>query len=78
MIRAGSRACESNMHPMSPEIAQGLKSAQSPATACFRLKDTTEKDRAVVQLGGDGTTTFKTLDCEGNAIRNLALSEPTK
>jgi hypothetical protein len=64
-----------------PDVARdstGIEIGTKDSNAFFRLKDAREKDRAVVQLDKDGTTTFKTLDSTGNTIRNLDLSEPTR
>jgi hypothetical protein len=40
----------------------------------MRLLDTKEKDRAVLRLGDDGSTTFKTFDGKGEVIRDFTLS----
>jgi hypothetical protein len=62
-----------------PNVARdsnGIEIGTKGSDAFFRLQDTNEKDRAVLQFGGNGTTTFKTLDGSGKVIRNIALSEP--
>src|SRR4051794_3816200 len=64
-----------------PDVARdsnGIEIGTNGGNAFFRLLDTKEKERAVLQLAGNGTTTFKTLDENGKVIRSTTLSEPKK
>ena len=64
-----------------PEVARdsnGIEIGTNGGNAFFRLLDTKEKERAVLQLAGSGTTSFKTLDENGKVIRSSTLSEPKK
>jgi len=64
-----------------PDVARdsnGIEIGTKGSNAFFRLLDTKEKERAVLQFAGSGTTTFKTLDENGTVIRNTTLSEPKK
>jgi len=64
-----------------PEVARdsnGIEIGTNGGNAFFRLLDTKEKERAVLQLAGSGTTTLKTLDENGKVIRCTTLSEPKK
>jgi hypothetical protein len=64
-----------------PHVARdsnGIEVGTSGGNAFFRLLDTKEKERAVLQLAENGTTTFKTFDENGKLIRDATLSEPKK
>jgi hypothetical protein len=64
-----------------PSVARdsnGVEVGTKGSTAFFRLLDTNEKERAALDLTESGATTFRTLDANGKAIRQVILSEPEK
>lgn len=64
-----------------PEVGRdsnAIEIGTKGSSAYFRLQDPKEKDRAVLQLAGDGSTSFKSMDGAGRLIRDIALSEPDK
>jgi hypothetical protein len=58
-----------------PDVARdsiGVEIGTKGSDAFLRLKDTKEKDRAVLQLGRDGATSFQSVDSRGRAERDLS------
>ncbi len=64
-----------------PDVARdsnGIEIGTRGSQAFFRLLDTRERERALLQYSEGGATTFRTHDADGKVIRDLTLSEPGK
>lgn len=62
-----------------PQIASdktGIEIGTKGPQAFFKLKDTTEKDRAILSLEADGHTHFNTLDSAGKVIQDRKWPQP--
>jgi hypothetical protein len=64
-----------------PDVAKdsnGIEVGTHGNQAFFRLLDTRQRERALLEYSEGGPTTFKTRDPDGKVIRDLTLSEPDK
>jgi hypothetical protein len=64
-----------------PDVARdsnGIEVGTQGRRAFFRILDTREKERAILQYDEGGPTIFRTRDRVGKVIRDLALSEQEK